>query len=200
MKAKRYFFVLVSIFTVIILGIGALVYEGNKELTKQAAKLAELKGQNETLDTLQTTLTKNKRDIAKYSELNKIAETVVPQDKDQAEAVREIVNLASQSGFKPSSITFPSSTLGSLQTGGAKLSTGLTQLTPVKTIPGLYSLQITVSQDSSASVPYDRFISFLQKLEQNRRTAQVTSINVTPDATHPNLVSFILVMNEYIKP
>lgn len=200
MKAKQHFFVLVGIFVVILLAIGGLVYEGNQQLSKEATKLAQLKGDSQTLDTLQTTLAKNKKDIAKYSELNTIAATIVPQDKDQAEAVREIVNLANQSGFSPSSITFPTSTLGSLQVGGPKTPAGLTQLTPVKTISGLYSLQITVTQDSSNPVPYNQFISFLQKLEQNRRTAQVTSINVTPDPQHPSVVSFILIMNEYIKP
>lgn len=147
----------------------------------------------------QVQLTKVKKDIATYSELNTIAKSVVPQDKDQAEAVREIVNLAAQSGIpKLSSIAFPPSTLGG---GAATKKTGaLTQVTPVKGIPGVYDLQITVTQANTDLVPYGNFIAFLSRLEQNRRTAQVSSINVQPDQKSPGKISFTLVIDEFIKP
>ena len=64
----------------------------------------------------------------------------------------------------------------------------------------MYELPITIVQDQTARVPYDRFITFLSKIEQNRRTAQVGSISVQPDANNPNNVAFTLVINEFIKP
>jgi hypothetical protein len=76
----------------------------------------------------------------------------------------------------------------------------LTQLTPVKGITGVYDLKITVQQTENAAVPYSTFITFLEKLEQNRRTAQVSSISVTPSTKNPNLVAFTLIIDEYIKP
>ena len=77
---------------------------------------------------------------------------------------------------------------------------GITQLTPVKGVAGVYSLQITITQAPKEPVSYNNFLTFLSKLEQNRRTAQVSSISVQPDSARPDLVSFTLVIDEYIKP
>lgn len=200
MKAKQLYFLLVS--TCVLLGFGffGLAYATNKVLGSQAKRLSTLRADSDVVNTLEVSLARNKKDIQRYSDLNKIAETVVPQDKDQAEAVREIVKLASESGIpKLSSVTFPSSTLGTVGPG-ARTNANLTQLTPVKGLSGVYELQITITQDSSARVPYSSFITFLQKLEQNRRTAQVSAITVTPDQANHNQVGFTLTVSEYIKP
>jgi hypothetical protein len=122
----------------------------------------------------------------------------VPQDKDQAETVQEIVSLAAKSGIPQlSSITFPPSSLGE---PGAKTAKGLTQVTPVSGIPGVYDLPITITQDNTAEVPYNSFLTFLTNLEQNRRTALVSSVSVVPDQTNPALISFTIIVDEYIKP
>jgi hypothetical protein len=199
-KAKQLYYLLVILVVLLCLGFVGIAYGTDKILGAEATKLSKLKADNDVLQTLQTTLGKNKQDIKKYSELNTIAETIVPQDKDQAEAVRQIVNLAAQSGIgKLSSITFPSSTLGTV-TPGVGANPSLTQLTPVKGLSGVYELQITIAQDQSSRVPYSQFITFLSKLEQNRRTAQVSSISVQPDTQNPNNVAFTLTINEFIKP
>jgi hypothetical protein len=199
-KAKQLYYMLVTLVVVLCIGFIGVAYGTNKILGSQATKLSKLKADSEVMQNLQSSLGKNKQDIKKYSELNTIAKTIVPQDKDQAEAVREIVNLAAQSGIsKLSSITFPSSTLGTL-TPGASRNPNLTQLQPVKGLSGVYELQIIITQDSSARVPYSQFLNFLSKLEQNRRTAEVTGINVQPDAQHPNNVAFTLTISEFIKP
>jgi len=196
MKAKQLYFVLIA--ALVLLGVGfiGVAYGANKLMNNQANQLAKLRADSDVLDSQQVTLAKNKQDIVKYGNLNTIAETVVPQDKDQAEAVREIVNLASQSGIsKLSSITFPASSLGTTASSGKKQD--LTQLTPVKGMSGVYELPITVSQTAGDDVPYSQLTTFLAKLEQNRRTAQVSSITVQPK---DGKVAFTLVINEYIKP
>ena len=200
MKAKQLYFVLLGMLTLLIIAFFGVAYGTNALLSRQASKLSKLRADGEVVDNLQLTLTKNKKDITKYSQLNNIAETIVPQDKDQAEAIREIVNLASDSGIKKlSSVTFPNSTLGTI-TPGLNNNPNLTQLTPVKGIAGVYQLPITVAQDQSARVPYGQFITFLSKIEQNRRTAQVSSITIQPDTSNTNMVAFSLVINEFIKP
>jgi hypothetical protein len=199
-KSKQLFFGLSALFALLIIGLFGVAYGADKMLSTQAAKLSKLRADSDVLDTLQTTIAKNKQDIAKYGELNTIAESVVPQDKDQAEAVREIVNLAAQSGIsKLTSVTFPASTLGTT-TSGTGSKTSLTQLTPVTGMTGVYELPITIAQAASSHVTYDNLTTFLSKLEQNRRTAQVSSITVQPDPSNPNLVAFTLIINEFIKP
>lgn len=202
MSSKILYFIMIAVLVLAGVGIFASTYEADGILHNRSRSLINLKAAGAASDQQQIQLAQNKRDIAKYSELNKIAQTIVPQDKDQAEAVREVVKLAAESGIPQlSSITFPASTLGGTSSASTiKTSNGLTQVVPVKGIPGVYDLQITIQQDASNKVPYSRFIKFLTKLEQNRRTAQVTSISVQPDTRNPSLVAFTLVIDEFIKP
>lgn len=198
MKAKQLYFVLLAVTTLLILGFLGVGYGANKIMSSRASELSKLRADSASLDELQSSIVKNKQDIAKYTDLNQIAKAIVPQDKDQSVAVREIVNLATQSGIsKLTSITFPTSTLGAV---GAASNPDLTQLTPVTGISGVYELKITITQATTDSVPYSQFITFLSKLEQNRRTAQVNGITITPDTSNPGRVAFTLDLKQFIKP
>jgi hypothetical protein len=209
MNTKRITFVMIGVLILLVLAVCGSAYIASGMLDKRAKTLSDLKLKNEVLAAEQHSLVKAKEDVAKYAPLASIAKTIVPQDKDQAQAVREIINLANESGITPSSITFPSSNLGSpvaagAATGapvaGAAAKNNLSQLLPVKGNPGLYILQITITQDATSAVPYDRFVAFLDKLEQNRRTAQVSNVVLQPSATSRNMLSFTLTVNQYIKP
>lgn len=181
------------------LGLAASVYGANSILSSKSSELVGLKATKHAKKQQETQLTKAKKDIETYSGLNEIAKSVVPQDKDPAKTVGEIVNLASQSGIpRLSSIAFPPSTLGG--TKQVQTPQGLTQVAPVKGLAGVYNLQITVTQSNTEPVTYSSFIAFLAKLERNRRTSQVTSINVQPDPKTPDRVSFTLVIDKFIKP
>lgn len=200
MKAKQLYVALIAALCLLFCGFFAVGYATNKVLSAQATKLSKLKADNEAASARQTSLAKNIQDIKKYQNLSDIAQGIVPQDKDQAETVRQIVKLAGESGITQlSSVTFPSSTLGA-NTPGAASKTKLSQLTPVKGMTGVYELPITVAQDSAHAISYDRFLTFLSKLESNRRTAQISNIVIQPDAQNPSSIAFTIVINEYIKP
>lgn len=199
MDSKKLYFGLIGL--LVILGVGLILgaKEADSMLGGQSNKLVALKASDLATGAQETQLLQDKKDIAKYSDLNTIAKSVVPQDKDQAAAVREISDIAAASGIPQlSSVTFAPSTLGG--TTAVKTPNGLTQVTPVKDIPGVYDLEITITQASTSYVSYDSFISFLKGLEQNRRTAEVTSINILPNQKDASQVSFTLVVDEYIKP
>ncbi len=174
------------------------------KLRNQGDTLVSLKAKQQALTQEKANLVTAKAEVKKYAELETIAQAVVPQDKDQAEAVREIVNLAQANGITLTTVSFPYSTLG-LVTGSTPTSTAtpsslsLSQLTAVKGIPGVYSLPITIEDNSNyTAVSYTAFYNFLTSLEQNRRTSLVTGLNIQP---LPNgLVTFSLNVNEYIKP
>jgi len=211
MNSKRVFFIMFGIVaTLAFANLGAVVL-GNQMLGKKAEKLMANKLDSKVLDEQQTALTKAKKDIDKYSELEKIAKAVVPQDKDQAEAVREIVKIAGDNGIILSGISFPASTLG--QTAPKPTSTDpssgsgtvvktppVTQVQAVDGIPGVYTLQINLQQDTNRPVTYDKFIGFLGALEQNRRTSQVTTISVTPNPGDRSKITFSLTVQAFIKP
>lgn len=210
MSTKRVYFVMLGFVGLLFVGMLAGTYEVNSLLESKAKHLVDLKLRSQVVSSQQTGLQKAKKQVAQYSGFEETAKTIVPQDKDQAEAVREIANLAAESGIKRlSSVTFPASTLGGAagivsSTGTAPAASAsknkLTQLIPAKGLTGVYSLQITIQQTSDAAIPYSQFIVFLDKLEQNRRTAQVSSIILQPNNVNPNMVAFTLVINEFIKP
>jgi hypothetical protein len=217
MSAKRVYLGLVGLTICLLLGLVGSAYGINNMLTARATTLTALKAKNAALDQEQLSLANARKEIQKYAELQKITQAVVPEDKDQAEAVRQIVNIAAANGISLASINFPASSLGSAGTGASNTGSGtgavnvgpvktsanagnLSQLQPVKNIPGVYVLQLTVQSDASKPVPYSSFIKFLNALEHNRRTAQISSITLQPVANNPDLLSFTLIINEYIKP
>lgn len=209
MNSKRLHWLLIGVFGLLFVGLLAGTYETNVLLGSQASKLVSLKAKSLALATEQQGLIKAKKDIITYSSLEKIAKSVVPQDKDQAESVREIVNIAGAYGISLAAINFPASTLGTATAPVAgstsvdnvkTASTSLSQVQAVKNIPGVYQLQITVVGDPAKPVDYDKFVSFLAALEHNRRTAQVSTIAIQPNTVNRSLLTFTLTLNEYIKP
>jgi hypothetical protein len=211
MTSKKLYLLLVGIITLLGVGIIGGAYGANALFQNQSKQLVKQKAISKALADQQHQLVRDKRDIKEYAELNSIAKTIVPQDKDQAQTIREILKIAHDSGIpRLTSISFPPSTLGgalaaptvagSTATPKTSGNANLTQLTPVKGISGVYNLRITIQQQRNDAVTYNTFITFLHNLEQNRRTAQVSNITITPDNKDPNVITFTLIIDEYLKP
>lgn len=211
MNSKRFHLVLIGIIGLLFVGLIAGAYGINQLMAARATKLSVLKAKDIALGEEQQSIIQAQKDIKTYANLQKTAQAIVPEDKDQAEAVREIVNIAASNKISLASINFPASTLGAglpatpgaaatpKPAAGANTKAALSQLTPVKNIPGVYQLPITVTGDSNNPVSYNQLINFLQALEHNRRTSQVSTINIQPNANSTYL-NFVLTINEYIKP
>lgn len=201
----------------------ATVVLGDMWLHKRSDQLRSVKLDTRLLDEQQVSLAQANKDIAKYADLESIANAIVPQDKDQAKTVREIIKLAEESNIPITSISFPTSNLGAAaqpttttstdtssnnktSTSDSSASTSAAKVPPVTQvkaadgISGVYQMEINVQSDSSVAVPYADLLKFLEQLEQNRRTAQVSNITVTPSTKDPGLVTFTLIVNVYIKP
>lgn len=222
MSNKQLHTVLIAVLILLFIGLVAGAYGVNKLLVSESNSLLVLKAKSQALTQEQSSLNKAKKDAQRYENLNKIAQAVVPQDKNQAEAVRQIVNIAAENGVTLAAINFPASTLGNLPNGAATSATGtapaasaapapaagaassktanLSQLTALKNIPGVYQLPITINNDSAHPVQYANFINFLNDLEHNRRTSQVQTISIQPDSKNRGYITFSLTLNEYIKP
>ena len=208
MNAKRVFFGMIGLTGIFVIGIFLALMQSNKILSNRSSKLLELKLNSRVLDEQQTLLFQAIKDIDKYKKLEEVSRAIVPQDKDQAKAVRQIVNIASESQIKLGAISFPVSTLGqaavpSSTPGSAtskSTSSSVSQVKAVENIPGVYVMEIIIQQDTNNPVSYDRMISFLSRLEQNRRTAHVVNVTVQPDTQNRALLTFNLVVNIYIKP
>lgn len=217
MNSKKVFFGMLGLVIILGLLVVGLLVLGDQLLARESKKLVDLRLEAHLLDQQQASLLKAQKDIEEYADLEKTVQAVVPQDKDQARAVREIIRMASESGIKISSIDFPSSSLGTKKSkssgdqnpdagGGSdapkKKEAPVSQAEKVDGIDGVYSLEMNIVPDSSKPVSYYKFLEFLARLENNRRTAQVTSVKIEP-AADSNLnpaVTFSLKINIFVKP
>lgn len=213
MSSKKLYYILVSTVCLLVVGLGAGAYGASTVLTNQSKSLTDARSKAAALEQQQTKLAAARTSIEKYQEIGQIARSIVPQDKDQAQAVREIVKLANENGVKLGTITFPSSTLGGTAVTTPSSSTAtqpkpdpnapatkLSQLIPAPGLSGVYVLKITVQSDTANPTTYDKFVKFMSALENNRRTALVSSIALQPDSKSPDNVGFTLTIDEYIKP
>ena len=216
MNSKRAYLLMLALVGILVITIFGGAYEAKAVLAKKSDQLVVLKANLQGYQMQQTGLTQAKKQIATYNDLYHIAKAVVPENKNQAETVRQIVKLAADNSIVLGSISFPSSTLGTGPSGSGAVATkptlgapvksvtignpDLSQLTPISGSPGVYVLQITVASDSSQPASYSQLIDFLSDLEHNRLTSEVTSVNIVPDTTLVNHFSFTLSLNSYIKP
>lgn len=201
---------------VCVLGFFGITVFGLSMLNKKSQSLADLKNQSQSADSQLVNLVQAKKDIEKYAYFKSIANTVIPTDKNQAQAVLEINQIADDTGISIQSITFPASTLGGITgtaassttqsaVGKAATQTALTQAKPVPGVPGLYSLQLTITPATGKDVPaskqvtYAKMLDFLKRIENNRHTAQISQVSIQP-ASDSQELPFSIVVNVFIKP
>jgi len=200
MSSRKLSMIFLSVFGLLCLAILFGAYKLVGSLQARSETLLQLKSDYATTQQKQDQILQNKNDLKTYADLNTIAQSVVPHDKNSDIVTLQIVNIARKSGIaidKGSGITFPSSNLGGAgQTGSSSLS----QLSRVPGLSGVYELPITVQQGSDTPVSYTSFLTFLANLQQNRRTATISDISITPDKNNSKLVSFTITIIEYIKP
>lgn len=213
MNVKKFRLVLLGIFSLLVLAFAGIGILGLGILKDKSAQMVELKLKNKTAESQLSNLEISKNDIEKYSYFKDVAKSVIPEDKDQAQAVLEIFQLAQAAGINIQSITFPSSNLGArstvtadstVTTPSAAATKAISQAVPVTGIPGLYSVQLTISPLSGSQLPpdqqitYAKMLDFLSRIENNRRTAQITQVNIQP-ASGGQQLNFSLTVNIFIK-
>ncbi len=188
---------------------------GLSKLSSKSDHLVDLKLQSKTADAQLASLAQAKKQVEKYSYFKDIAQTIVPTDKDQAQAVLDILQIASISGVTIQDITFPTSSLGAktsesaLSQSSSTTKTVVSQAKPVTGIPGLYSIELTVTHNVNVDAPpsqevtYPELQLFLIRMERDRRTAQITNVNIEPllkDNKPTPYINFTLTTNIFMKP
>lgn len=216
LDSKRLRYVLLGALGLSIILFIAIAALGLGKLASKSQSMVDLKAQAAAADSQLNSLALAKKEIKQYGYFKTVAKEVIPNDKDQAAAVLQINQFASQSGFLLQAISFPASNLGlsSLSTGQVSAQTAspsslLSQALPVVGVKGLYSVQLTITpqtdQDLPASqqVTYAKLLDFLNRIENNQRTAQISQIIIKPvyngDGSFRTF-DFTLGINIFIRP
>ena len=217
-----------TLFYLMLLGIGVFVIiilvtfnYLSSTFTRKSNELAQLKGQVQSLSSQQTRLIVAKQQVKKYSNIKTIVQQIVPQNKNQAATILDIINIAQQNGITLDSITLPSSSLGSSSipstaavpststkasavaaaAAANSIAIATSQLTQVNGIPGVYILPIQIAvSNTQHAVSYSNFYNFINALQNNRLTSQINNITIQPSSSNINSITFSFTINIYIKP
>jgi hypothetical protein len=210
MNSKRTRLIMLVLLGALFVVFVVAIFMGSSILTHKSKKLVDLKLQSTVLDSQLTSLVQAKKDVSQYAYFNEVAGTVIPNDKDQAQTVIDIFQLANQSGIMIQNITFPASNLGaSGASATGSSSNAISQAKSVSGIKGLYSLELNITPLTGAQTPadknvtYAKFLDFLGRIENNRRTAQITQVNIQPISNGggpSQFINFSLTINIFIKP
>ncbi len=220
MNSKRLKLILVG-----LLGVSCLLFIiicalGLSLLSGKSKSMVNLKIESMTLEAQSTSLAIAQKQVESYGYFKDVAKTVIPNDKDQAQAVLDIFQLANEAGISLQGVTFPASTLGVKSTSvsgttaaadasSAAAKTVLSQAKAVEGISGLYSIELTITPETGPNVPddkrvtYSKLLDFLDRIEHNRRTAQITQVNIQPqgvDGGTSQHINFTMTINIFIKP
>lgn len=177
-----------------------IVRYANAQLAATSADLTTLRTDIANLEHKREGLQKAKVILANNEDTLDTLSKVIPEDKDQAKIVKEIYSIADKAGVSIESVGFPASTLGSpaakvatpaisngTTTDGSKPATpqkSISQATPLKDIPGIQAIELSIGAISSKTLPlgsgvrYSELMSFIRQIERNQRAIQITALGI----------------------
>lgn len=203
-KAYRY---ILGLFVVGLIASIWFVQYASGWLTSSSTELTTIRSEVEQLEKKRIGLEDAKKTLRDKDSDIETLEKVLPTDKDQARVVEEIYKIAAEAGVTIESVGFPASTLGNQTTPKPVVATDATttnasdqpqqsttvapkavsQATPVKEIPGVQSIDLSIGAINSTTLPtgtgirYSELIAFMKLLERNQRTIQIRSLGIGQD-------------------
>lgn len=184
-SSKKVYFALIAAFTLITANIFGMLYFSKNFLSKSEDELIAAKLEIVKQEEIEKTYRQNINNLEKFAQTASILEEVIPKEKDQAVAVREIDAIAKQNGMTINTLSFPSSDLNkkaatpTTSSNTTATSTAISQAKPVKGLTGVLGIDINVELRSTneGAISTDQLLGMLRALENNRRNMRVTSIN-----------------------
>jgi Tfp pilus assembly protein PilO len=187
LDAKKFFIVLVTT-NVLLIGATIAVFTIASSIAqKQSQKIAQLKADDQTNEQALNYYKVLKSNLDANKDLAATVAKVLPADKDQSAAFADLDKISKNTGVPIQQITFsPGTNKGSGQT-----------LTSPSGVKGVSVISVTMS---SGPTPYTNLLTFLKAIENTQRRMQVTSLNITPNSTNPNVLDRVdLTLDIYLK-
>jgi Tfp pilus assembly protein PilO len=187
LDAKLFFWVLVTL-NVLLIGATLVVFtQASSAGQKKSQKIAQYKADSQANDQLINYYKALQGNLNANSDLDSIVQKVLPPDKDQSAALADIDRFSKSNNISIQQINF---------NPGTNKGTGQT-LTSPSAIKGVSVISVALS---CTTTPYENLISFLRTLETTQRRTQVTSLNITPNSTNPDILDRIdMTVDIYLK-
>lgn len=223
MNAKRFFYVLIGIIGLLVVVCAGLVVGGNQLMAKTSQKLIEAKLNNSLADVKIGEYLKAKTYMNQNQDVRPIVDNMIPKNKDQDTATKELYKIADSAGVAITSIQYPSSNLGlkaaasasstatSDKTSGASTTPTTPAVAPLSQakaadgLPGVQGIDVELrltATDTKSPITYDSLIKFLKLVELNRRSMQIKKVFVQPDKPGNGLVKLSpqITITIFVKP
>jgi Tfp pilus assembly protein PilO len=178
LNAKMLFWILIAINVLLVGATLAVFTQASSAAQKKSQKIVGYKSNDQANDqlisyykVLQTTLNQN-------ASLESTIQKILPTDKDQSGALADLDKFSKDNHVPIQQISFnPGTNKGSGQT-----------LTSPSGVKGVSVISVALS---STNATYENTLAFLKTIENTQRRMQVTSLNITPNNTNPDLLNRI---------
>jgi uncharacterized protein YpmS len=187
LNAKTIFIALIAL-NVLLIGATLVVFTtASSAAQKKSQKISQLKADQQSNDQLIGYYKVLKNTLNANKDLESVVQKVLPADKDQSLALADIDAFSKKDKIPIQQISF---------NPGTSKSIGQT-LTSPSGIKGVSVISVSLN---CVSVPYTNLLAFLKDIETTQRRMQVTSLNITPNTTNPNLLDHVdLIIDIYLK-
>lgn len=190
-KPKKVFIVMLSALVASVLLTGGGLYMADRYLADQAETISDLRADDEILSVDLINSQRMREELKKYSYLDEVSDEILPDTKNQSEAILLINTMGKDAGINIDSYSF----ISTVDKPGDK-----TQTEQLKDAPDILTFPITVKFTSS----YSQIISWLELAEKNQRKMQVSSVNITPSLDDdgniiPSRFVSSIVVNAYVE-
>jgi hypothetical protein len=187
-SSKKVYYLLIVIFMIVISSIFAMLYFSKNFMSNSEQELIAAKLEIIKQEQIESIYRQNIKDLEEFSDTANILSQIIPTEKDQAKAVREIDAIARLNGLVINTLSFPSSDLNKKPSATTPAAEGapapaaaptVSQAKPVKGLNGVLGIDINVELRSVNEQPIttDQLLGLLRQIENNRRNMRVTSIN-----------------------
>jgi Tfp pilus assembly protein PilO len=173
--ARKFFLILLGINILLVGAILVVFTFASSAVQKKSQKIAVLKADIQSNDevlsnykVLQNTLKSNK-------DLEATIQKVLPGDKDQSSALALLDSFSRTDGVPINQITF---------NPGTVKEPGQTLISP----SGIKGVSVIAVNMVLGTTRYENLLNFLKSVEMTQRRMQVTSLNITPNATNPDVL------------
>lgn len=168
LNAKTFFYGQLGLIFIFGAILAAGTYYGNGLLAAKAKKIQEIHADIDLVQEKKAETAKLQKKIDTLADVKDLALKVLPKDKDQASLLAQIYDIAKGFNISLSDISFSSSSKGPSSTSQTE------ELKDAKSVR-VYPLTTGIE-----CVSYPTFLSFLERLEVNRRKAQISSLSIQP--------------------
>jgi Tfp pilus assembly protein PilO len=187
MKAKLFFFLMLGLVSLTLVGSSGLYYFMNSRLNAKIGQLSQTKEDIAvTTEEIANLESLNKR-LKEIENIKPMIEAALPRGKTQSESVAQILSIARLNGVNFRTITFEA-------TQGLPAENSQTKTS--KVVPSVSTVPITLETES---VRYETLKDFLRDVFAIRRNANVSSLMIIRDADNPGRVSARLTIDIHLE-